>query len=475
MNGYFFTFNKEKNSTAVPSGGTLVSFNMKAESSVLSPRLELATNVEAYNYVYLPGFNRYYFIEDITLSLDNYYIVSCSIDVLASYRSQIMSTTAFVERAAAGGNRFLQDTAIPMRCDIRHKYNEVDWPMDSEAIHYIVTCAGPPPEGEQTNTNGCTTMYILSDEQMSAFLEEIYTATIYGGMDDVTKMFYNPFQYVISCVAVRAFPIGSGTPSPIRYGWYTLTAEGLVPSNYLNRTQVYIDVPRQYGDYRDGEPYSDYTIDIPYCGQYHIPAHLLHGVERLMIDSILDYNTGQVVVALRYASDPPVEDLTGAVLMVVSGQAGFPVPLAQLSNNLGNIVGSVSQIATNVAGIFSMGGGAGSVGAGGAVAAGAGVVNSAASLFQSMVPSVSYNGGIGNRSGHALFNSKVRLSLNYPVFSAEPEDIEPIIGLPVYDTKVLNTCGGYVKTYRASVTPDGAFGSEIDMINSFLDGGVYLQ
>lgn len=92
-----------------------------------------------------------------------------------------------------------------------------------------------------------------------------------------------------------------------------------------------------------------------------------------------------------------------------------------------------------------------------------------------MVPSVSYNGGIGNRSGHALFNSKVRLSLNYPVFSADPEDIEPIIGLPVYDTKVISTCGGYVKTYRASVTPNGAFGGEIDMINNLLDGGVYLQ
>lgn len=51
-----------------------------------------------FNYVYIPEFNRYYFIDDYVIDVNNIYILKLSIDVLMSYKQGILGTSAFITR-----------------------------------------------------------------------------------------------------------------------------------------------------------------------------------------------------------------------------------------------------------------------------------------------------------------------------------------------------------------------------------------
>lgn len=50
------------------------------------------------NYVYIPDFNRYYFIEDIVSIRNNLWRINMHVDVLMSYKNAILNTSAFISR-----------------------------------------------------------------------------------------------------------------------------------------------------------------------------------------------------------------------------------------------------------------------------------------------------------------------------------------------------------------------------------------
>ena len=62
----FYTHSKRVNSTLQPSSGTSYSIDLKADSSVLNPTIELdlgqGGNPTEYNYCYIAEFKRYYWV-----------------------------------------------------------------------------------------------------------------------------------------------------------------------------------------------------------------------------------------------------------------------------------------------------------------------------------------------------------------------------------------------------------------------------
>lgn len=51
-----------------------------------------------FNYIYIKEFNRYYFVNDVTMVRYNLYNLSLSVDVLMTYRWDIIDLRAFVDR-----------------------------------------------------------------------------------------------------------------------------------------------------------------------------------------------------------------------------------------------------------------------------------------------------------------------------------------------------------------------------------------
>ena len=78
---------KEDNQVYVMYNGVKITWDSFINKYVLSA-----------NYVHIPEFNRYYFINDIVSIRQNLWQISLSVDVLMSYKNQILETTAFVAR-----------------------------------------------------------------------------------------------------------------------------------------------------------------------------------------------------------------------------------------------------------------------------------------------------------------------------------------------------------------------------------------
>ena len=74
-------------------GALSVDFVVKDRANIAKPVLEFRTNHDLtdYNYIYVPGFNRYYYIIGIEVIAQDTYTLYCKSDPLMSFRADIMN------------------------------------------------------------------------------------------------------------------------------------------------------------------------------------------------------------------------------------------------------------------------------------------------------------------------------------------------------------------------------------------------
>lgn len=79
--------------------------SLREPSSVTNPviRIEMGNPVEA-NYVHIPDFNRYYYIDDIVSLRTNLWELHLKVDVLMSFASSIKNSLAVVEETSLEGD-----------------------------------------------------------------------------------------------------------------------------------------------------------------------------------------------------------------------------------------------------------------------------------------------------------------------------------------------------------------------------------
>lgn len=85
--------------------------SLKEDTSVLKPIIIIKTSdpVYSYNYMYISDFGRYYFIDDIKSVNNNIWEVHAHVDVLETYKTQILSNSAVVARQQNKFNTYLND------------------------------------------------------------------------------------------------------------------------------------------------------------------------------------------------------------------------------------------------------------------------------------------------------------------------------------------------------------------------------
>ena len=94
------------------------------ELSTINITLYLDTNVEApvfkvknyinnANYMYVPDLHRYYYINNYTLSNQCVYL-HCSVDVLTTYKTEILNSECLVSRSENDYNDNIVDTLAPI-------------------------------------------------------------------------------------------------------------------------------------------------------------------------------------------------------------------------------------------------------------------------------------------------------------------------------------------------------------------------
>jgi hypothetical protein len=80
----------------------IFSGSLRGESSVVNPSFIVETdNPSQYNYCFIPDFNRYYFISNITNIRTNLWRIDCNVDVLMSFQTQIANLDIIAEQSTA--------------------------------------------------------------------------------------------------------------------------------------------------------------------------------------------------------------------------------------------------------------------------------------------------------------------------------------------------------------------------------------
>lgn len=135
------------NKSGYISGSWICEGDIKENTSVMTPTIMLKKNTppmdSKYNYMRIPAFGRYYYIEDIENVNDTFWIIRAKCDVLYTYRTDILNSRCILDKTEEPGkaNLYYDDGSFVM--DSR-KYNQVlDFPYGlPEQGYNILICAG---------------------------------------------------------------------------------------------------------------------------------------------------------------------------------------------------------------------------------------------------------------------------------------------------------------------------------------------
>ena len=72
--------------------------NMDIQSPIISLQLDSFTEVINFNYIYIPELRRYYYVENSTIREDGFVQIQCKVDVLKSFKTDILASIQYVER-----------------------------------------------------------------------------------------------------------------------------------------------------------------------------------------------------------------------------------------------------------------------------------------------------------------------------------------------------------------------------------------
>lgn len=134
----------EKIGKTLSNSHTISDVVLKRDTSILRPVLLInsAHDIYTYNYMYISEFGRYYFIDDIRSVNNNMWEISAHVDVLETYKNQILANTAVIRRQSLKYNTYLNDPEWKT-----YAYEQVTafkfpaTPFNKE-LKYILTVAG---------------------------------------------------------------------------------------------------------------------------------------------------------------------------------------------------------------------------------------------------------------------------------------------------------------------------------------------
>lgn len=460
---YWSGYSKRKNSTAQPTSGTDVDIKLKNDCSVINPIFQTSTVPITANYFYIPDFGRYYFLSNIVQISYSIWEFTLEVDVLASYKTAIGSTSARIAFSSTGWDKDLVDTRATVKTT-KLKYMRSKSTVLTSAGCYIFTVFNNYPTG----TNGLGMSYVLEEGEMAKVKAWLGSGTV---LDDIANFFNGePIESIFGCIWVP-FPYSSvPAAASVSTIWIGNQESGSISAKILAGTGIYnapqisdLDIPYRYNDFRDAEPYTSLQIYLPGVGYTNINIGDWLDTVYLKVDYTMEYGTGDLTYYLK--------DINNFLIQTVSCNVASLCPLGQVTGNGGGIVTSVGGIIGG-AGTLAVGALTGSVplALGGAAAALAGAANVALNANKR---ATSIKGNSGGRT-----STEVK-DVILTGFYMDVEDVDAAAyiatkGRPVGVTHAISNHSGYVQCDDASA-PSVGTALEKERINNYLNSGFYYE
>ena len=124
--------------------GSDLSGVLRSDCSVIDPIIAIqgipGENIANLNYIYIPSFNRYYYVNNIVIKNKDIFELHCHVDVLMTYKSGIRGNSAVISRQENAYNLYLPDGAFKTYSNPH--YQIIKFPGGFSGYHYVLTVAG---------------------------------------------------------------------------------------------------------------------------------------------------------------------------------------------------------------------------------------------------------------------------------------------------------------------------------------------
>lgn len=477
---------KKHNSTEVPTmtgaGVKSLSCVLKEGSSIINPVLIFErTNVgHSYNYVYISDFSRYYFVDDIIYDGARVYYY-CSVDVLATYKNTIGSSTQYVLRAAYTYNEYAIDQYYPVTTRIRQYTEFLGAPWleygSSRGIWVVGVVNAVSGAASGVTYYACTRntfedfmRYMMSPnfvaDQLGITVTEASTNPQWRTMIDpisyITQCVWLPINYSTGTPSTPLFTeesmcIGTAQRNELQAGNISHSSGGRTPVQYTPTPMPHPQSSAR-GEFLNSAGFTECSLVVPPFGIFELDPMQVNQYDRLQVNVTLDCTNGIGKLVVYGYTGTGGDETLAAILLTAQAQVGVPLPITQI------ITPGLSPVQLGMQAI----GTAAAAATGNAVGAIAGGASMIESYYASKIPKVSTIGSRGTIAaiaGNAYFQY---------VWKYVADDDNTDHGKPVCDTYQLSTLPGYQMILDPHVHTTGT-SAEDDQINAFLASGYFYE
>lgn len=470
-------FSKRQNSTKQPdtTGWEEFEATLKGGTSIESPTFTLRHSFFNYNYVVFR--DRFYFVDDIVALRNDLYEVSLSLDILATYKNEILQSTQFVSYSNVSGGAWLADTRIPVLKSTVVGSSSVALPFFLSGGWYILSCIGKVgsclyalqlvklKELIASISAGNDDFQQLATDRVNNYFgghpprtaeEALYALAQVSTQNDILgKAYGNAPSCLRSCLYVP-FVVPAVGGEEIWLGNYNTQVTGVVISAEPVTGSISVSIPWHFSDWRRG-----------YCEQVYLYLPLV-GMVSVSSDNLT--HTSSITINYSYT----VTDGTVAYQIIAGGEIigsyggscaiNYPLGVNQQAS-AGQVTQAIMQGVAQTVSAGITGNVAGAV---------AGIASTAYNALDTALTShPSCVGGIGGGAGSGLSHSVTCYTVAHDTVIS-PSEMSATMGIPTMKPLQLSSCSGYCQCANAHVALSAPV-PEINAVDAWLNSGFYIE
>ena len=371
--------NKKINSTKQPVASAddiTLSVELKDVTNLFTPSLVISADIFTdglghivnpmqYNYVQIPDFNRFYFVRSWSWILGRWEC-ACEVDVLATFKTEIGSTTAFILRAASQYDADIIDTKYPTTMNEAASLQDesyfgatTPWNTDIKNAgiaqgFYVVSVIN-----DDSSAIGGVSYYAFSAPVMQELMNKLFSSPTWMGITDANisadlqKMLFNPIQYITSIMWIPRGLNTSGMTAiyTLPLGWWSLTLTGGFYRLNVTNTAVEFTISASalyHPQYNASKrrwlqlsPYTTACLYMPPFGFIPLDTTKLYLSDKIKVRVRIDVITGKGTLFVSHSYTYQGVEYDGGVIYTTVSQVGVPMTVAQMAVDM-NAISSAS-------------------------------------------------------------------------------------------------------------------------------------
>lgn len=437
---YWRDYSKKYNSTSVPSeNGMKVDMRLKETTSITNPTLIVA-GLNNMNITYVMFGGRRFFVDDRVITRNNIQELHCSLDLLGTFRDQILSSTQFISYCQNGYRSVMADARLHRNVayTTHISYGKVVQPREEGTI--VFNCSSTTPN----KYTGQGTWYV-SASQLATILDNLTTQfdNLQEVVEALNRFFGGASIQNINSVTWLPFSILNPTYTPVKVGNYTTNVSASSPNTTAFTTSGSITIPWQGNNYLRSSFYNKLSLYLPFVGNIGLDTEQYNSATSINYTYTFDAIDGTMLCEISGNNGEGIQTFTGKV--------GVSIPIGASGVD---VIGGAMQTLGSIASMSISG-----------VAEG---------LSKLAIPTTQTIGTFQSRAlVDAYCGDKPFVSIQYYAPNELLSDVAPYKGAPFFDDDVLSNHVGYVQTENATINVSLATYNE--KICRMLDSGVFIE